>query len=179
MNECNTRIALEVGEIEGKDSVNLVNGHRGDDSSIVDLDAGDPVLKRQPSPSYENLRRLRQKLQERLKSIHVSSGLLRSKAETVCFGWPRRDVPEFDEVLWKAQGSLPLTNERLQGMTRGYAQLRVKSLNGADQHVGIDCHHLYQFSRRIAPSPTPGGTRTVSKRSSIARSGSSPCRGSA
>jgi hypothetical protein len=60
--------------------------------------------------------------------------------------------------LRKADEVLTLTVKRLYGTARGCAQLRIKSLNCTNQHVGIDCDHRYQFSRRIAPSPTPGGT---------------------
>jgi len=102
MNDCYARVTPEVVEIEGKDLVHLVTGHRRNNSSIVDFNAGNPVLKHQPSPNYENLRRLRKESEEGLESIHVSSGLRRGEAETICSDRPRRGVPEFDEVLWKA-----------------------------------------------------------------------------
>jgi hypothetical protein len=105
--EREVRVTLEVVEIEGKDLVHLVNGHRGNYSSIVDLNAGNPVLKHEPPSSCENLRRLRKETQETLKSIHGSSRLLRSEAETVGCGWPRRDVPEFDEFCGKKRCCSP------------------------------------------------------------------------
>jgi hypothetical protein len=158
MNDGDGRVALEVAEIEGKDLVDLMNVHRSNDSSIVDLNSGNPVLKHKLSPSHKDLRRLRKETQECLKAIQVSSSLLRSKAQAICFDQPRRDVPEFDEVLWKADELLTLTVERLHGPARGYPQSRVKGLNGANQDIRIDCNHRYRFSRRIAPSPIPGGT---------------------
>src|SRR5207249_9406864 len=110
------------------------------------------------SPSWENLRRLRKESQERLKAIHVSGCLLGREAETVSAGRPRRGIPEFDKVLWEAEKLLILTIERLHRAAGNCAQLRIKRLDGTNQDVGIDCDHRYQFSRRIAPSPTPGGT---------------------
>ena len=157
MNDGNAGVTLEVVKIESEDLAHLMNVHRSNDSSIVDLNAGDTVLKYKLSPSWEDLRCLGKKSQDRLKAIHVSSCLLGSEAETICVGLPRRGVPEFDEVLWKTEELLALLVERLHGTPRGCAQLRVKSLNCTNQHVGIDCDHRYQFSRRIAPSPTPGG----------------------
>jgi len=81
-------------------------------------------------------------------------------------------VPEFDEILREGEELLTLPVKRFHGAARAGAHLRVKGLDGAYQDIGIYCDHQYQFSRRIAPSPTPGGTSTVSKSSSIARSGS-------
>ena len=101
MNHGDACVTLEVVQIEAEDRVHLVNGHCSNDSSIVDLDPRDSVPKYEPSPSRENLRRLRKKSQQRLKAIYVSSCLFRSKAETVGVGRPRRGVPEFDEVLRK------------------------------------------------------------------------------
>jgi hypothetical protein len=64
-------VTFEVVEIEGKDLVHVVNGHRGNYSSIVDLNAGNPVLSASRRQVCENLRGHRKESQERLKSIHV------------------------------------------------------------------------------------------------------------
>jgi hypothetical protein len=59
----------------------------------------------------------------------------------------------------------------------GTGPVILKFRAGPQQNVRIDSNHRYQFSRRITPLPTPGGTCTMSKSSSIARSESSSARG--
>ena len=61
----------------------------------MDLNPGDLVVKHQLSPSWENLRRLRKEIEERLKAIHVSSCLLGSETEAISTCRPRRGIPEF------------------------------------------------------------------------------------
>src|SRR5438552_4145009 len=103
MNDGNASVPLEIVEIEAQDLVHLVHHHRCNDSVIVDLNPGDPVIKHKLSPSWENLRRLRKEPQERLKAIQVSSSLLGRDAETISSGGPSGNIPEFDKVLWKAE----------------------------------------------------------------------------
>ena len=45
MNDGNAGVTLEVVKIESEDLAHLMNVHRSNDSSIVDLNAGDTVLK--------------------------------------------------------------------------------------------------------------------------------------
>src|SRR5450759_3003192 len=111
MNDGDCRVALEVGEVETEDRAHLVNTHRSNDSGIVDLNPGDSVLKHELSPCWENLGRLWKEPQECLKAIHASSCLLGREAETISAGRPRRGVPEFDEVLRKANELLTLAVE--------------------------------------------------------------------
>jgi hypothetical protein len=59
----------------------------------------------------------------------------------------------------------------------GTGPVILKFRAGPQQNVRIDSNHRYQFSRRITPLPTPGGTCTMSKSSSIARPESSSARG--
>jgi hypothetical protein len=157
MNDGNALVTLEVVWIEAEDLVHLVHHHCSNYSSIMDLNPGYLIVKHELSPSWENLLRLRKEIEERLRAIHVSSCLLGSEAETISGSWPRRGIPEFDEVLCKAEKSLTLMVERLHRAARGCAQLTVESLDSTNEHIGIDCNHRYQFSRRIAPSPIPGG----------------------
>jgi len=55
MNQCNTRVTLEVIEIESKNRVHLVNGHRGNDSSIVAPEI-DPHIERLLRSEAETIR---------------------------------------------------------------------------------------------------------------------------
>jgi hypothetical protein len=59
----------------------------------------------------------------------------------------------------------------------GTGPVILKFRAGPQQNVRIDSNHRYQFSRRITPLPTPGGTCTMSKSSSIARPESSSAGG--
>jgi len=45
MNDADTPVTREVISIKGEDRAHLMNGHRGNDPSIVDLNAGYPMLK--------------------------------------------------------------------------------------------------------------------------------------
>jgi len=56
MSDGDTRVTLEVVQIEAEDRVHLMNDHCGNDSGIVDLNSRDSVPKDEPSPSRENLR---------------------------------------------------------------------------------------------------------------------------
>jgi hypothetical protein len=152
MNDCNAPITFEVVQIEGEDLIHLLRHHCSNYPGVMDLNPAYLIVKHKRSPSWENLRRLRKEIEERLKAIHVSSCLLGSETETIPGCRPRRGIPEFAEVLRKAEKLLTLTLERLHRTARGCAQLRVESLDS------INRDHRYQFSRRIAPSPIPGGT---------------------
>jgi hypothetical protein len=76
-----------------------VHHHCSNYSSSMDLNPGYLVIKHKFSPSWENLRCLRQEIEERLKAIHISSRLLGSETETISCDRPRRGIPEFDKVL--------------------------------------------------------------------------------
>jgi hypothetical protein len=58
MNHRDVLVALEIVEVESQDLRHLVNAHRGNDSSIVNLDPGDSMLKHELSPCRENFWRL-------------------------------------------------------------------------------------------------------------------------
>jgi len=59
MEDGDAGVTLEVVEIEGEDSIHLMNSHRSNDSSIVNLNPGDTMLKYELSPSREDPRRFR------------------------------------------------------------------------------------------------------------------------
>ena len=82
--------------------------HCSNYSSSMDLNPGYLVIKHKFSPSWENLRCLRQEIEERLKAIHISSRLLGSETETISCDRPRRGIPEFDKVLPKAEKLLTI-----------------------------------------------------------------------
>jgi hypothetical protein len=92
--------------------------HRGNDSSIVNLNSRDSVLQYELSPSRENLWCLRDNSQKRLKAIHVSGRLLRRQAQTIGVGRSRRGAPEFDQVLREAEKFLALMKKTLYRAAR-------------------------------------------------------------
>ncbi|HEY6345853.1 MAG TPA: hypothetical protein VIY49_30555 [Bryobacteraceae bacterium] len=54
-----------------------MNDHRSGDSRVVNMYASDTVLKDERAPSWKDVLRLWEKLDNGLKAIHQSGGLLR------------------------------------------------------------------------------------------------------
>ena len=59
-------VALEIVEVESQDPRHLVNAHRRNDSSIVNLNPRDSILKHEPPPCGENFRRLGENSENRV-----------------------------------------------------------------------------------------------------------------
>lgn len=66
-------VTIEVLDIKRQNFADLMNGHRGHDSCIVDMNARDPMLEDEPPPSREDLRGLWQQTNDGLKPVNEPS----------------------------------------------------------------------------------------------------------
>ncbi len=119
MDDVDVAVALEIVEVEGQNSLNLMNCHRCHNTSVVDVNPGDAVLKNEFSPRGKDLRRFWEKSYKRLEPVDVPGCLIWSEAESVYVCRSRCTIPELNEVLRKAEEFLALLGERLYGVPCG------------------------------------------------------------
>src|ERR1035438_5088922 len=112
MNSRDVFVALEIVEVESQNLGHLMNAHSGNDSSVVNLDPGDSMLKHELSPCRENFWRLGENSENCLEAVQISRCLLRGKAQTVPSCRSSGSVPKLDEILRKAEQLLPGSVDR-------------------------------------------------------------------
>ncbi len=99
MNGLYVAITSKVLLVKCQNPPNLLYSHRGNQSRIVNLHAGDIVRDQQPAPFLVNRHAIGKQLQPVLEKPRPAVGLLRRKPVSIAVKWTGASVPEFSDVL--------------------------------------------------------------------------------
>ncbi len=99
MNGFYVAITSKVLVVKCQNPPNLLYSHRGNQSRIVNLHAGDIVRDQQPAPFLVNRHAIGKQLQPVLEEPRPAVGLLRRKPVSIAVKRTGASVPEFSDVL--------------------------------------------------------------------------------
>jgi hypothetical protein len=118
MDRRDSRKAPEVGHVEGKEVGDAVDAHRGDQASVMHLDAGNGVENKKPAPLLVDGGTIRQEGETTLKTAHssISLGHRQAKASS---GRDRAgaNIPELTENLRRITDAVPACAEHSNRVT--------------------------------------------------------------
>jgi hypothetical protein len=92
-------ITSKVPVVKCQNPPDVLYSHRGNESRIVNLHAGDIVRDQQPAPFLVNGHAIGKQLQPVLEKLRPAIGLLGRKPVSIAMEWTSAGVPEFSDVL--------------------------------------------------------------------------------
>ncbi len=99
MNGLYVAVTSKVLVVKGQNPPDVLYSHRGNQSRIVNLHAGDIVCNQQPAPLLVNSHAVGKQLQLVLEKLCPAVGLLRRKSVSISIEWPGAGIPKFSDVL--------------------------------------------------------------------------------